>query len=336
LPRIGKRPASLGLLCLALLTGLAWQPRARAEWFSRQAAIMGTRVGVELWHDQAGPARAAMDAVLAEFRRLDQALSPFIEESELARVNREAASHPVAVSAELFGLLEQSRHFSELTHGAFDITFASVGYLYDYRQGRRPTDAQIAARLPNIDYRQVELDPHTRQVHFGRPGVRIDLGGIAKGYAVDRAIALLQERGIKHALVSAGGDSRIIGDHEGRPWHIGIRAPRDPQGMVAVLPLTDTAISTSGDYERYFEADGVRYHHILNPRTGRSAREERSVTILGPNATETDALSTSVFVLGTQAGLALVERLPEIEAVIIDSQGRMHYSDGLRAIHKRP
>ncbi len=297
---------------------------------------MGTRIGVEVWHQDETQAQQAIDAVLDEFHRLDQALSPYIESSELFKVNRDAAQQPVVISKEFFNLLNISLDYSQLTDGAFDITFASIGYQYDYRKGVKPSDQAIARALPLINYRLIKLDPTSLSVHFERPGVRIDLGGIAKGYAVDRGIQVLQDHGIEHALVSAGGDSRLLGDHRGRPWHIGIQAPRKKQALAAVLPLSETAISTSGDYERYFERDGVRYHHIISPKTGRSAGELRSVTVLGPNATRTDALSTSVFVLGLGDGLALIDRLPDVEAVIIDNQGAMHSSKGLEDQQQAP
>ena len=314
----------LGLLVLFCLTA----PATQAAWYRQEAAIMGTRVAVELWHTDPGAARAAMDAVMAEMRRIDATMSPRRPDSELARLNRRAAHEAVAVSAELYDLIARALRFSRLSDGAFDITFASVGHLYDFRRGIAPDEAQIAAALPGIDYRQVILEAGHR-IRYGRPQVLIDLGGIAKGHAVDRAIALLQARGIREALVSAGGDSRILGDHHGRPWMIGIRDPEREQGSAVVLPLDNTAISTSGDYERFFVRDGVRFHHILSPATGRPARGARSVTILGPDATTTDALSTTVFVLGAEKGLALIESLPGIEAVIIDAAGRLHFTRGL-------
>ena len=319
-----RSPALLLLLAAFLSTPLA------AAWFSEQAAIMGTRIGVEVWHDDEQEAQQAIDAVLQEFRRLDQALSPYIESSELYRVNQEAAGRPVSISSEFYDLLETSLAFSELTDGAFDITFASIGYQYDYRAGVKPSDQAIAEALPLINYRLITLDPETQSVRFERQGVRIDLGGIAKGYAVDQGIEILRNQGIQHGLITAGGDSRLLGDHRGRPWNIGIQAPREKKGLAAVLPLSETAVSTSGDYERFFESDGVRYHHIISPRTGRSAGELRSVTILGPNTTRTDALSTSVFVLGLEKGLALIDRLDDLEAVIIDNQGEMHMSSGMQ------
>jgi thiamine biosynthesis lipoprotein len=262
--------------------------------------------------------------------RIDRSMSPFIEASELSRINREAAVHPVVISKELFDLITRSLEFSKLTDGAFDITFSSVGYLYDYRRHVRPSEADIQRALPGVNYRHITLDRAASTIRFVRPGVRIDLGGIAKGYAVDSCIGLLKQRGITHALVTAGGDSRVLGDRRGRPWMIGVRDPLHKKGMVAVLPLSDTAVSTSGDYERYFEADGVRYHHIINPKTGHSASEVHSATIMAPDATTTDGLSTSVFVLGPEKGMALVESLKGVEAVIVDKKGRLLYSRGLR------
>ena len=315
------------ILCLALAAPAA---AADGRWYRREAAVMGTAVRVELWHADATAAEAAIEAVLAEMRRVDALMSSFRPGSELSRVNREAGARPVPVSPELFALIRRAQAISRLSGGAFDITYASVGHLYNFRQGIAPDDRALKQALPAVDYRSLVLDPETRSVRFARPGMRINLGGIAKGHAVDRAIALLRARGVREALVSAGGDTRILGDHHGRPWLTGIRDPRRPPGTSAVvLPLADTAISTSGDYERYFERDGVRYHHIISPRTGRPARTVRSVTILGPDATTTDALSTTVFVLGPRDGLALVERLAGIEAVIIDAAGRVHYSSGL-------
>jgi thiamine biosynthesis lipoprotein len=316
---------SSGLLLLLLLLPVL----SHAEWLSNQADIMGTRVSVELWHKDRTLGELAIATVLDEFKRLDKKLSPYLSDSELSLVNRMAAESPINISSELFHLLQESRNYAELTQGAFDITFASLGHQYDYRAGKKPDQQSTRQTLPLIDYRHIILDPKTRTAHFQRKGVRIDLGGIAKGYAVDRGIAILRERGIDHALITAGGDSRLIGDHRGRPWHIGIQAPRKKQAMAAVLPLSDTAISTSGDYERYFEADGVRYHHIISPKTGRSAEDLQSVTILGPNATRTDALSTSIFVLGAEAGMALIDTLNDVEAVIIDRHGEMHTSAGL-------
>jgi thiamine biosynthesis lipoprotein len=297
---------------------------------SREEAIMGTAIRVELWHEDPAMGETALDAVMEEMHRVDRAMSPFKPESELSRLNREAAKAPVPVSREMFELVARSIEFSKLSEGAFDITFASVGCMFDYRNGVRPSAEQIAAALPSINYRHICLDPRRCTIQFVRDKVQIDLGGIAKGYAVDNCIALLKARGVKEALVVAGGDSRVLGDRRGRPWMIGIRDPRNKDTMVAMLPLVDAAISTSGDYERYFEADGVRYHHILDPRTGTSATGARSVTIIGPDATTTEGISKSAFIMGPERGIRFAESLPGIDAVIIDGEGHMHYSAGLR------
>ena len=291
---------------------------------------MGTAIRAELWHEDPAKGAAALDAVMEEMHRIDRAMSPFKPQSELSRINGEAAKAPLPVSEEMFGLLERSVEFSILSDGAFDITFASVGRMFDYRNRVKPTDEQIASALPDFDYRHIRLERERRTVRFARSGVQIDLGGIAKGHAVDNCVALLKERGVKEALVVAGGDSRVIGDRRGRPWMIGIRDPRREDSMVAMMPLVDAAISTSGDYERYFEADGVRHHHILDPRTGTSATGARSVTIIGPDATTTEGVSKSVFIMGPERGIRFVESLPGVDAVIVDADGEMHYSAGLR------
>ncbi|MET0072178.1 MAG: FAD:protein FMN transferase [Candidatus Thiodiazotropha sp.] len=313
---------------LLLLTALACFQSLHAAWVSGEEAIMGTRISVQLWHRDKDQGEAAVQAVMDEFRRLDRKLSPYIDSSELSLVNRMASLEPLVISEEFYRLIETSLEYSELTEGAFDISFASIGHRYDYRKGIKPTDSLIDRTLPLIDYRNIRLDADKGSVFFEKKGVRIDLGGIAKGYAVDRGIELLRQRGIQHALISAGGDSRLLGDHRGRPWHIGVQAPRDKQRMAAMLPLVDSAISTSGDYERFFERDGVRYHHIISPKTGRSAATLQSVTIIGPNATRTDALSTSVFVLGVEKGMALINRLEDVDGVIIDGDGEMIASEG--------
>lgn len=324
------------LAALSTLALLAAGSPAGADWHRDARDIMGTRITVEFWIEPGMNAPRCGDAVMAEMRRIDAAMSPFRDDSELSRVNREAADRPVPVSAELFDLLERARQISVLSGGAFDVTFASVGYLYDYRQRRQPSEKEISRRLDRIDYRLIELDPQARTVRFAKPGVRIDLGGIAKGHAVDRGIRILRDCGVRSGLVTAGGDSRILGDRHRRPWMIGIRDPRQRDHVVVALPLSDTAVSTSGDYERFFIANGERVHHIIHPGTGRSARGVRSATVLGPDATTTDALSTTVFVLGTQRGLALIDRLPGIDAVLIDANGRLQYSSGLMPPAAKP
>lgn len=314
---------------LALLAG-----QAKAQWLSDKQSIMGTEVSVALWVEDAAKGREAIAAVMQDMRAVDQQFSPYITTSELAQINAQAAQKTLPISAEMAFLIDKSLYYSTLTQGAFDITFASVGWFYDYRNNIRPSEKQRESLMPAINYHWLDFDKAKRTLHFAHKNVRIDLGGIAKGYAVDRAIALLKARGISHATVSAGGDSRLLGDKLGQPWHIGIKNPRphsDKDAVITLLPLSDSAVSTSGDYERYFidKQTGERVHHIINPKTGKSASEVMSVTILGPLGVDTDALSTSVFVLGVKDGLALINRLPGFDTMIIDKQGKAFYSQGL-------
>jgi thiamine biosynthesis lipoprotein len=312
-----------------LLFALAALP-VHAAWVSRTVdGIMGTRITVELWAEDSGAGNQAIDAVMDEMRHIDESMSTFKPTSEVSKVNRLAAQEPVKISPELFGLLQTALEYSRITDGAFDITYASVGFMYDFHAHTRPTEAQIASALPAVNYHHLLLDAKTQSVRFSQPGVRIDLGGIAKGFAVDRGIEILQQRGMTRALVTAGGDSRIIGDRFGKPWIVGIRHPDHPDQVVARIPLVDTAISTSGDYEHYFDENGVRYHHIIDPRTGHSASRVRSATVIAPTATRTDGLSKTAFVLGPDEALKIYNRLPDVDAILIAPDGRVLYSKGL-------
>ncbi|MEO6185243.1 MAG: FAD:protein FMN transferase [Steroidobacteraceae bacterium] len=296
----------------------------------REEAIMGTRCAVEVWATDRSEGEAAIEAVLADMRRIDALMSTYKPDSEISRVNVNAAKGPVPISAELFSLLETSQQYSRLSAGVFDITYASVGYLYDYRQHVKPDEKAIDVALNSVDYRQLKLDAARHTIAFGRPGMRIDLGGIAKGYAVDRGIEILKARGLAHAMVNAGGDTRVSGDRFGKPWVIGIRHPDRKDEVALKVPLVDAAFSTSGDYERFFDEGGVRYHHILNPKTGKSPHEVRSVTIIASNATRTDGLSKTVFILGPKAGLEFINKLPDADAIVIAADGKVSYSKGLQ------
>jgi FAD:protein FMN transferase len=305
---------------------------AHAEWVRRVTdGIMGTRITVELWSEDPAKADKAIDAVLDEMRHIDETMSTYKPTSEVSQVNAHAAEAPMHISKELFDLLTTALKYSEITDGAFDITYASVGYLYDFRKHVRPDDAQIAKALPAVNYRHVLLDPKNQTVQFSQKGVRIDLGGIAKGYSVDRGIDVLKSFGYTRAFVGAGGDSRIIGDRFGKPWVVGIRDPMKGEGnVIARIPLIDAAISTSGDYERFFEEGGVRYHHIIDPHTGHSASKVRSATVIGPNATRTDGLSKTAFVLGPDAALEIYNRLDDVDAIIVRLDGTIAYSKGMQ------
>ena len=329
----GRAGIPLAMLAMQLLAA-----PAHAAWLSRVVdGIMGTRIFVELWSedDDQGKQRGeqAIDAVMDEMRHIDETMSVYKPTSEISRVNELAAKQPVRISKELFQLLTTALEYSRITEGAFDITYASVGYMYDFRQRQRPTEQEIQTALPAINYRHVLLDAATGSVRFSQPGVRIDLGGIAKGFAVDRGIDILLARGYTHALVNAGGDSRVVGDRFGKPWIIGIRHPDHPDQIVTRVPLTDRAFSTSGDYERYFDEGGVRYHHIIDPHTGHSASKVRSATVMAPTATRTDGLSKTAFVLGPDEAIRIYNALPDVDAILVALDGRILYTKGLEPPH---
>ena len=317
-------------LALVLVATLLVSRPSHAEWFGEAQAHMGTEVSVYLWHDDPEAGQMAVDAIFAEVVRLDRLMSTYKEDSRISEINRNAADGPVAAGDELFHLIRRSLDISVLTHGAFDITYDSVGQHYDFRERRRPDAQTVAEEVGRINYELVETNQIDTTVRFLQQGVRINLGGIAKGYAVERGIAIARRHGVRNARVTAGGDTRLLGDRLGQPWMVGIQNPRNDDEVAITIPLENEAISTSGDYERFFIEDGERYHHIIVPSTGAPAGEVHSATIIGPDAVITDALSTSVFVMGVDQGLRLIAALPDYEGIVIDAQGQMFYSDGLR------
>ena len=300
-----------------------------AEWLGEARPLMGTEVSVYLWHDDEDAGQKLVEAVFDEVVRIDELMSTYKDSSRISELNRSAANEAVYAGAELAGLIERALDISVLTRGAFDITYDSVGQHYDFRERQRPDAETIAKEKQRIDYRLVDVDRVASTVRFLQVGVRINLGGIAKGYVVERGVDILRLSGIENAIVTAGGDSRLLGDRRGRPFMIGIRDPLRDNEVAIQVPLEEEAISTSGDYERFFDEDGVRYHHIIQPRTGEPAAGVHSATVFGPDAVMTDALSTSVFVMGVDLGLRLIAGLPDYESIVIDAEGRIFYSDGL-------
>jgi len=297
----------------------------QAEWHNATWDSMGTRATLEFWHN-GGESDAVTASVKQEFDRLQHLLSPWIEESELARFNALGADIVMTVSREFHLLLKRSAYYADISNGAFDITFAGAGHLYDYRAGIAPDDVRLQQARIGMRYLRIGDDWSVAKTDSA---VRIDLGGIAKGYAIDRAVALLRQAGIEHAYISLGGDSYVMGQRNDRLWQVGIRHPRSEQAVAITLPLTDIAVSTSGDYERFFVRDGEHVHHILNPKTGKPAGELSSVTVLAAAGMDADALSTTLFVLGIEKGMALANQLADVSAIMIDLHGKVYYSDDL-------
>jgi thiamine biosynthesis lipoprotein len=297
----------------------------------RSRVSMGSEVRLTASVASEADALRAFEKAFDEFERLDRLLSVWHADSDVSRINAGAGRAPVKVKAETLEVLRTARQVGEWTEGKFDVTFGALTGLwkFDHDQDNRiPRPADVHARLADVDYEAIELDIEHGTVFLPRDGMRVHLGGIGKGYAVDRAAAILRGDGVTDFLIQSGGDLYASGTRGDRPWRAAIRDPRDAESFAA-MNLRDETFSTSGDYERFFIRDGRRYHHILDPDRGLPARGCRSVTIVARQAILADALSTGVFVLGPQAGMALIEKLPDVEGVIVTDENQVLVSSGL-------
>lgn len=317
------------LLVLASL-GAPAALSGEAELLEERRIQMGTTVQIKLLARDEAAGRSSLAAAFAEIDRVEALMSTYQPDSELQRLNRSAGLRPAPVGPDLQRVLQAARAAWEFSEGAFDATYPPLWRLWKKNlPDRAPTEPEIRQALSLVGWQNFRWEHGEKTAYLTRPGMAVNLGGIAKGYAVDRALETLRSRGIMHALVNAGGDLRGIGSNRGAPWKVGLQHPRQPGELLATLPVRDEAVVTSGDYERYIEIDGERYAHILDPRTGRPARELISVTVIGPTAMEADALATAVFVLGARDGLALVNRRSGFEAVVVAPDGTLRMSEGM-------
>jgi thiamine biosynthesis lipoprotein len=320
------------VLLAAVFVYRAWQVgTAEPAYVRYDEWIMAAPIEVLVPED--GGAEAA-ELVFDVFRQVDERMSEWKPTSPLSAVNEAAGSEAVAVPDDLRAVIRRGLEIGELTDGAFDVTWAALWGLWDFtaEDPQVPADEAIERRVAMIDFRQVEIDDRAGTVYLPRPGMTLGLGAIAKGHALDRSAQMLRAASVDSFLISAAGQMMVGGTRGGRPWRVGIRDPRgEVQDFFARLEVIDTSVSTSGDYERHFELDGIRYHHILDPRTGRPTRGVRSATVVCPDATLADALSTSLMILGVERSLALVEKLDGVEAVlVVDADGQVHTSRGLQ------
>jgi thiamine biosynthesis lipoprotein len=322
--------------CVTVLSGCgANSPPAAAESaiVERSRVSMGSEVHLTAWTADEPAALAAFEAAFDEFDRLDALMSVWKEGSEIERLNAAAGETPVPISRDVLDVLSMARQTSEWTEGKFDVTFGALSGLWKFDHdldGKIPARADVLARLPLIDYQKLDVDVAKSTAFLREKGMRVHLGGIGKGYAVDRAVAILRGRGINDFMIQSGGDLYVAGSRGDRPWRAGIQDPRGPDGSsFAAMDLTDSAFTTSGDYERFFMKDGRRYHHIIDPDTGQPAGGSRSVTIVARTATLADALDTGIFILGPEKGMALIERLNGVEGVIVTSSNNVLVSSGL-------
>jgi thiamine biosynthesis lipoprotein len=293
---------------------------------------MGSELHIAAWTAD-DSASASIDAVFAEFERLERLMSVWRDGSDIRRLNAAAGRQPVPISGDVLAVLHDAHQISEWTGGKFDVTFGVLSDLwrFDHDQDNRVPDMiEVRRRLPLIDYRSLQLDDAAGTAFLRMAGMRVHLGGIGKGYAIDSGARILRAHGIRDFMIQAGGDLYVAGLKDGHAWHLGIQDPRGPANHVfATIDLTDRTLSTSGDYERSFVENGRRYHHILDPATGEPARGCRSVTILSRSAVLADGLSTGVFLLGPEAGMALLKRVPDVDAVIVTAANEVVTTPGL-------
>ncbi len=315
------------MIVLFLSVALAEPPPLTSQY----AEVMTTKITVALPPEQAEHAAEVFEA----FRQVEATANEWKSDSPLGAVNAAAGEASVAIPDDLRGLLNRGVELGKLTDGAFDITWGSLRGLWDFNAEHPtvPSSEERVRRIALIDYRKVTIDDKAGTASLPEKGMVIGLGGIAKGHALNLAAAALERKGVTDFSISAGGQVLVRGSRGDRPWRVGIRDPRSTaEDYFAVVEATDQSVSTSGDYEHFFLVDGVRYHHILDPKTGAPARGLRSATVISADATTADALSTAVMVLGGQRGLALIERTASTEAVLVDDLGGVHKTSGARLI----
>ncbi|MBI2375596.1 MAG: FAD:protein FMN transferase [Deltaproteobacteria bacterium] len=293
----------------------------------RERPLMGTFVRIEVPDDATDELEEAISGAFLEVTRVEAEMNEWRPESQLGRINAAAGARAVAVDPDLFQLIDRSLELAELSGGTFDPTFAALWGLWTFGDdGIRsvPDPAEVEGRRRLIGHQRVEIDRGRLEVFLPRAGMKLGLGGIAKGYAVDRMAATLRAHGVRNFLIHAGGEIFAGGTNSGVPWRVGIRDPRG-SGAFALVQLTDSALSTSGDYERYFEVDGRRYHHLIDPRTGWPATASRAVSVLASDAVTSDALAKAVFVAGPERGLQIAAQLGA-KALIVGADNRVTHT----------
>jgi FAD:protein FMN transferase len=300
----------------------------------RALKLMGNRFEISVVADDPAWAQQRIDSAVEEIRRIERLLTTFDEGSETALINRYAGLRPVRVSLETFQLIERSIRISRVTQGAFDITYGSVDkrfWNFDTSLTRLPDPETARQMVRLIDYRNILLDREQGTVMLKHAGMRIGFGGIGKGYAADRARQLLKEQGVMSGVVNASGDLAVWGcQPDGKPWTIGIVHPDASSQPFSYMQVSDMAVATSGNYEKFILVDGKKYSHTIDPRTGLPVTGIKSVTIITPHAEIADAMATPVMIMGIQAGLHMIDQIKDIECILIDDANRIYTSSSIK------
>jgi thiamine biosynthesis lipoprotein len=341
-----RRSRALGVLALAAVlvpaAALAApdaappaSPAAPARVFTIERKCMGTKCQIKAYHADEALVRRAVDRGLAEMDRIEALTTSWTDTSDVAHVNKAAGKSAVKVSPDTMAVVKKGLWVAKLSHGAFDITVGVFKGLWKFDEDNDqtiPDFAEVRRRAKLVNWHDVIVDEAAGTVKLRRPGQRLNLEGLAKGYGVQAAVVAIRAAGLNDFIFKAGGDLFASGTKGDREWRVGIQDPRAPREsrIIFELPVHDQAFNTSGDYERFVIKDGVRYHHILDARTGFPARACRSVTILAPDAFLADTLDTAVFAAGPDLGLKMLKGLPGVEAVLVDAQNRVHVTPGLK------
>lgn len=323
----------------ALLVGCVGFPTPSEPVVVKRVQMqMGTLVKITAVARSEPIAQAAATAGFGEIHRLEELLSTWIPTSELSRVNTSAGVKPVSVSQETMTVVQGAIQVAEMTDGGFNIAIGPAVDAWNVAEGRRvPTESELESLRPLVDLQAVHAYVTTQTIFLEKTGMRIDVGGIGKGYAADQAVIAMKQAGAVAGVVALSGDIKTFGQLPGgRKFPVGIQHPRKEGDVLTFIDLEDEAISTAGDYERFFEHDGVRYHHILDPKTLQPARSCQSVTVIAREGIWADGLDTGIFVMGVESGMRLVEALPDVEAIIVDHEGLVHVSSGLRGRIRKP
>ena len=295
---------------------------------------MGNRFDLAVVGSNELDARAALEKAVFEIQRIEQLLSTYRPDSQTNQINEMAGISPVIVDAEVFELIQRAQRISDLTQGAFDLTYGSMDkslWNFDQKMTQLPSPELAKKSVQLIDYQQVELDIHNKSIFLKKKGMRLGFGGIGKGYAADRAKALLVSLGFQHGLVNASGDLCAWGNKEnGKPWSIGVVHPDQSDQIIAHFDLKNSSVATSGNYEKFVVIDGKKYSHTIDPNTGYPIQGIKSVTVFAPFAELADALTTPIAVMGVSIGLDLINQIPGLGCVVIDDDNQVFYSESIK------
>jgi len=293
---------------------------------------MGSRFDITVVADNKVLGDEYIDLAITEITRIEKLISEWDSETQTSAIIRNAGISPVKVDKELFDLIDRALKISKLTDGAFDISFAAMDKIwkFDGSMTEKPSDDEIKKSVVKVGYRNIILDKENSTVFLKLEGMKIGFGAIGKGYAADKAKALLIEKGVKAGIINASGDLNAWGKQpDGKDWMVAITNPLNKAKAFAWLPVYNGAVVTSGNYEKYVEFDNIRYSHIIDPRTGYPSTGIESVTIFTTNAELADALATSVFVMGVETGLNFINQLNGVECIIVDDKNKLHTSENI-------